>query len=114
YVYGNKPWARQFGADPHEVLGKTDAELWPEAAAKLFRESDELALRLGHAVERDESAADAGGRVRHWTSFKFPLRDANGQYLVGGVVIDISDRKRLEAEREALLDRFRTILERTP
>ncbi|MFL9458270.1 histidine kinase dimerization/phospho-acceptor domain-containing protein [Tolypothrix bouteillei VB521301_2] len=36
-------------------------------------------------------------------SFKFPVTDVSGQRLLGGVSIDITELKQLEAERNRLL-----------
>jgi two-component system sensor kinase FixL len=42
--------------------------------------------------------------VCHWLSLKFPLTDAAGQRLLGGVSIDITERKRAENWITSLID----------
>jgi len=53
--------------------------------------------------------------VRHWSTFKFPVRDADGGVCVGGISVDITEaeqmRKRLSS-RESLLRRLIDVQER--
>jgi PAS domain S-box-containing protein len=111
YVYGNRAWAERLGKAPEEILGKTDAELWPDQTARLFRDSDRRVLTGGDVLQAIESAPLPSGETRWWKVFKFPMRDPRGQALVGGVVVDITEQKRAE---EALRDseqRYRLLAE---
>jgi PAS domain S-box-containing protein len=96
YLFGNRAWAVQFGQGPEALLGKTDFDLWPEETARQFRHSDAAALQSDGPVEFTESGAHPDGSPWHWMVFKFLVRDAAGRRLVGGLALDITERKHAE------------------
>jgi len=98
YVLGNLAWAAQFGRRQDELVGKTDFELWPEAVARKFQESDHAAWNTGRPVEFDECGITADGRTRCWTVFKFPVQVAPGRRLLGGVALDVT--RLMEADQK--------------
>jgi len=80
------------------VVGKTDAELFPADKAAAFEEADRKVLEQGAFVERVSTFEYPGGS-RIVLVNKFPVLDATGKpYMVGGVLIDITERRRLEEE----------------
>jgi PAS domain S-box-containing protein len=97
YVYANRRWEEQFDPPRRDWDGRTDADFWPAEAAALFRASDRAALDTGRPVEAEESAT-VGGRTRHFLAIKFPVEDEGGRRVVGGKVLDVTDRKRLEEQ----------------
>jgi PAS domain S-box-containing protein len=97
YVYCNAPWERQFRRPRAEWLGRTDSELWPAETAAQIREHDQTVLVTGTSLETLERAPTPEGTIQDWWVWKFPVHDARGQVLVGGLAIDITARTRLEA-----------------
>jgi PAS domain S-box-containing protein len=93
YIWGNRAWVAQFSRPVEELLGLDDFALWPQDAARTYRESDRLALDTGQAVEVEEAHSD-----RHYFSVKFPLEHRGTRY-VGGKTFDVTDRVR---DRKAL------------
>jgi PAS domain S-box-containing protein len=107
YRFVNDQFVRRFGLRREQVLGRTDAELFPAAQAAAFSANDQRVLRSGVAMQFEESAGYIDGeRVSVVT--KFPVFDAAGGVDgVGGIAIDITERKSVEqALRES-----RTLLE---
>lgn len=98
YVYANAGWLRVFGHTPGEVLGRTDAELFP-GHAKSFRAHDAAALESGGPVSQVDHV-ELEDAEHTFLALKFPFRDASGEWFVGGVSLDITERER--AERELL------------
>lgn len=102
YQYVNEPFCRSFGLERDAVLGRTDAEIFPSDQAGRFQANDASVIAAGTAGEFEETAQYRDG----WhTSIvcKFPIRDAEGEVsALGGVVMDITERKRIEHE---LLDK---------
>ncbi|MEX2119102.1 MAG: response regulator [Pirellulales bacterium] len=94
-VYANKRFEHSFNRT--DWLGKSDSELWPAETARQLRENDAAVLSAGLAAELVESTLMPDGRVRHWLSYKFPIRDDSGQRLLGGMAIDVTERKEAEA-----------------
>ena len=111
YVYGNQVWIDQFpkGTLP---LGKTDAELWPELAARGFRETDSLALVANHPMEFTESGLKPNGLPFHCLVLKFIIRDTPGGKLLGGLAFDITERKQAEEKLSSSRAQLRSLAAR--
>ena len=96
YIYYNQTagfWKRLHYVP---VVGKTDAELFPADKAQAFEEVDRKVLEQGIGVERVSTFDHPGGQ-RIVLVNKFPVVDDAGKpYMVGGVLIDITEQHRLE------------------
>jgi PAS domain S-box-containing protein len=98
YLHFNRRFAQEFHLRLDQVVGKTDAEIFPREQAAAFRANDAVVLETGKPMMFDETAMhDDGTHISIVT--KFPLCDADGKvYAVGGIVTDVTERKRLENE----------------
>jgi PAS domain S-box-containing protein len=111
YLYTNRIVRERFHLP--SVLGKTDADLYPQEMAAEFREHDALVLREGKACEFIEHSLEADGK-HMWLTVKFPVLDTNGRKLLGGKSFDITDRHRAEESlREAQQELEQRVHERT-
>jgi PAS domain S-box-containing protein len=96
YVFVNRSWTELIHATSDVAKGKTDFELFPEAAAHQFVANDQKVLESGQALEFEEQALLEDG-LRTYQSIKIALRDSNGKfYALCGISTDISARKRAE------------------
>ncbi|MBM4072766.1 MAG: PAS domain S-box protein [Planctomycetes bacterium] len=100
HVFLSENLQRRFGLKPSDWQGKTDFELWPAAQAKEYRRNDLAVLAGGTAMEVVEEAVNPDGSRSWWRSHKFPFQDASGKRYVGGLAVDITARKKAEAERQ--------------
>src|SRR5579884_99289 len=96
YVYANAGWQRAFQHAPSDVQGKTTAELWPPEVAERFREHDRSVLAAGSATTGTCTLAGVDGTPREWWCCKFPFHDAQGQAFLGGIALDMTERRQLE------------------
>lgn len=81
-----------------QVIGSTDADLFPKDKAAAFRVNDLAVLEAKQALQFEESAT-IGGELRTFLSVKFPLCDPDGEpYAVCGISTDITERKRTEEQ----------------
>ncbi len=96
YVYANATAERMFQTPLTELRGKTDDEIFPSETAAQFKANDQMALSTGKSLQTIETLSQPDG-VHHSIVSKFPIFGKNGApILVGGIAIDITDRKRLE------------------
>jgi PAS domain S-box-containing protein len=104
YLGCNTCFADDAGLTPAEIIGKTDADLcWSEHAAA-FVADDQLVIETGlPRMAISENQRTDGGGVIFIETNKVPLRDGCGR-IVGtvGCYIDVSDRRRAEADRDRL------------
>ena len=102
YVFVNTALEAAMGIPAGAWLGKTDADIFPEAVAKTVREND-LAVLAANASHRfAESAPGPGGELRSWLTIKFPYQDRSGQKYVGGIGIDMTELDNERAEKNKL------------
>ncbi|MFI5360436.1 MAG: ATP-binding protein [Elusimicrobiota bacterium] len=94
YVLANNPCEKLLGRGREAILGKTDGELWPAPIAELLRADDERALGDGAMIECEETLPQPDG-PHAFLSVKFPLHGGS-EMLVCSVMIDITERKRIE------------------
>ena len=92
-IYINEPLERVFNVKLAHLQGKTDFDWMPEATAKQMWENDLTVLSTGKTTEIIETVPTPDGVLHYWLVLKFLVKDASGRRLLGGVAIDISDRK---------------------
>jgi PAS domain S-box-containing protein len=97
HVYLNRTYESRFGVRLDDLRGKTDFDLWPPETATEFRKNDQAVLTAGRLLEVMEETRNPDGSRSTWWSFKFPFLDVGGQKYVGGMAVDITERKRAEA-----------------
>ncbi len=95
-IYHNRPFQRLFQQGEEQLIGKTDFDLFPLEVARKLRENDDAMLRADRAIETVERVPTPDGVLRDWLVFKFPFQDSAGRTLIGGVAVDITERRRSE------------------
>ena len=73
--------------------GKTDFELWLREVAEEFRRNDLAMLASGGPKEVMERAATPDGSETWWLNNKFVFRSSSGRRYVGGLGVDITERR---------------------
>ncbi|PIG93835.1 PAS domain S-box protein [Gloeocapsopsis sp. IPPAS B-1203] len=113
HIYINEPMEQMFGVKFADLQGKDDAAWLPAETAKQLRDNDLAVLATGQTIELIECVPTPDGRERYWLSFKFPIKDASGQLLLGGVAIDITEQKQTEEELQLQTQRSQLFTEIT-
>ena len=109
-LFVNPAAARAFGRRPDEILGRTDTEWHGDTAqAAAFMAADRRVMETRH-TESVEEAFDAPDGVHVFHTTKAPRLDAAGHITgVVGIARDITERKRIEREREVTVKLLRLV-----
>ena len=106
YIYMNETYLKHFGIRMEDRRGKTDFDIYPRAIAEQFRENDEAARAVGHPIEVTEDSISPDGEPSTWLAYKFPFEDTSGEIFVGGIGIDITERRKARESLQALTGRL--------
>ncbi|MGC2060406.1 MAG: PAS domain S-box protein, partial [Candidatus Sulfotelmatobacter sp.] len=110
YIYANKAFKNAFHISD-EVKGKTDDELFSPEQAAAFQAVDRQVLQAGLPMKVEDVALYEDGPHTRIVQ-KFPLFNAEGKiYAIGGVVTDITERKREEAALRYSEEKYRVVVE---
>src|SRR5215475_4708743 len=98
YLHYNRQFGRAFDLGPTQAIGKTDFEIFPRETAEAFRAHDLKVIEARKPIQFEEIVTQNDGSHVSNVS-KFPIHNAEGHiYAVGGIVTDITERRRLESE----------------
>lgn len=112
YILINREYERLAHITNAEIVGKNDFDVFPGPIAALFQFQDDEVKANDLPITFEETILLQDGEHTFLTS-KFPLRDNDSIYAVGGVCTDITQRKlaeeKLAAEQERLAVTLRSI-----
>lgn len=106
YLMTNRRHEELFHITQQQIVGKTDADVFPSDTVTRLQANDRQVLNTGRPLEFEEVVPHSDG-PHTYVSVKFPIIDPAGRITaVGGISTDISDRTRatdaLKAEQEVL------------
>ncbi len=108
----NKAYEEFFGVPQAEVIGNTVYDFFPEDRAIEADNADKSLIRLGCSLTYEAKEADGKGEEHDVIYYKTPLSEPDG--AAGGIIaamLDISERKHMEAALRESEKRFRIIAE---
>jgi PAS domain S-box-containing protein len=100
FVMMNDACSRMIGHPREELLGKCDDDFFSEEQAKLFWDKDEQVFTSGELLVTEETVTNKNGETYHLYTTKTPFRSSDGEAYLVGVILDITERRRHEIERE--------------
>jgi PAS domain S-box-containing protein len=104
YLGCNKNFAALDGSsDPRELIGRTDYDMAWREHAEGYRRFDRATMERGEPLlNQEEVTHDDQGREMVILTSKVPLRNESGEVIgLLGIIVDITDRKRIETELKA-------------
>jgi PAS domain S-box-containing protein len=106
YIFVNKQFEKLFHTTKDEIKGETDYDIWPAKIADAFRLNDRRVIESRTPIEFDEAVPHDDGQ-HSYISVKFPLFSVAGDvYAVCGISTDITERKSMEEEKNALREQL--------
>jgi len=111
YLSVNKEFKRAFRITEGQVRGKKDDEIFSAEQAAAFQGNDRQVLEAGVPMEFEELTLQEDGQHTSIVQ-KFPLFNTDGEiYAIGGIVTDITERKKEESARRYSEERHRVVVE---
>jgi two-component system NtrC family sensor kinase len=113
-VWVNEPYRRFFrleGVDPRTLR---EEELLPVAMVERLRQEDRQILESGQPSVSEVMLPSRDGVEHHWLDYRFVVRDVSGQRFLGGVLLEITQRKQAEAALRRSEESFRSLIEGSP
>jgi PAS domain S-box-containing protein len=100
----NRRYRAMIGLSNEQIVGASEAELFPPHVARARQEADQRVLTSGETVEFEEFIDTPDG-LRVGILMQFPIADAQGQLVaIGGIWHDITAIKQAEEENAYLQD----------
>jgi PAS domain S-box-containing protein len=97
FTFVNRRFAETVGRSVGEIVGRTDADLFPAPLAGKYRADDLRVMDADSPFEVVEEHVTPDGQTHYVQVIKTPLHDASGAILgVQGIFWDVTDRWRYE------------------
>jgi PAS domain S-box-containing protein len=102
FLYLNDHFCKTLDRQPEELLGFSDADLWPEEESREFIESERHILETGEASIKEESLTLAAGSTLHIMSRKARMVGSDGTKYIVGNTMDLTALRKRENQYKAL------------
>ncbi|MDF5735478.1 MULTISPECIES: PAS domain S-box protein [unclassified Nostoc] len=99
-LYLSPTYLSTFYLATNKAINKNIIDLYPAEIAQPFLDNIRMVVETNQVIETIESAPRTDGTLGEFLVYKFPIADASGQRLVGGVAVDITERERALRERQ--------------
>ena len=111
YVYTNREFKKALRVTDEQIRGKRDDEVFSPEQAAAFQANDRRVLEARAAMEFEEITFQEDGQHTSIVH-KFPLFNGQGEiYALGGIVTDITARKKDVSARRFSDEKYRVLVE---
>ncbi|MEH2425797.1 MAG: PAS domain S-box protein [Nostoc sp.] len=99
-LYLSPTYLSTFDLVTNKAINKNIFDRYPAQIAQPLLNNIRMVAERNQVVETIESVPRTDGTLGEFLVYKFPIADALGQRLIGGVAIDITERERALRERQ--------------
>ena len=110
HLFVNARFEQLFRMSSTEAISKTVFDFLPNDIATRMHGADQTVIDSGQPMECEETISTVGDLTTHWLTIKFPLETKQGR-LLGGIAIDITERKRFEQASQEQQDRLQLAMD---
>ena len=109
FLFANRMVSRILKKHNQEIINTKAEEHFSDDIATEIRNADEFVLDYDSFIQKDVETKSSTGEKSFFKLIKFPLNDYNGDKLVGGISIDITQQKLTEARLARNEKKYRSI-----
>lgn len=115
FIFANSRFCENVSRPLHEILGRTDFDLFPAEMAAKYQADDQRVMNEGRTLRTTETNRGHDGLV-HWVEVvKSPLRDVSGAVVgIQGIFWDVTETKRLQDALAYERDLLQALLDHSP
>jgi len=114
FLYVNRRFEVSMGSKMEKIRGKTAEAFIPKEFTSPLRVNDLQVLQENRPIEFIETLPNKDGEVRQWLSFKFPIEDELGRRFLGGVSLDVTEKRKAELLLQESEAAFRELFDEAP
>lgn len=97
-LYFNNTYSRMFKVPVSDLVGIIDITIFPDEISQEYLTNIRKVVETNQAIEVIEPAPLPDGTLGEFLVYKFPITSSSKQPLVGGVAIDITERRQAEEQ----------------
>jgi PAS domain S-box-containing protein len=114
YVWANPAYLDCYGLEPDGWAGTRLADHVEAEVAARVEAADQRVLATGQTLYSTDTVTRRDGVDRVLTGFRFPLRTADGDRLLGEILLDVTDRTSYQEELSEWRDRHWALFDQSP
>jgi PAS domain S-box-containing protein len=99
-LYLSPTYLNTFDVATKKAINKNIFDLYPAQIGQPLLDNIRMVAQTNQVVETIESVPRTDGTLGEFLIYQFPIANASGQRLVGGVAVDITERERILRERQ--------------